>query len=162
MRWSRRGGWPSTPNWSRGPLRSARLWWKAPSVRSWIASRHARPCSTWGRPPISYGGGGTSKDDRGDKCGHAFSQTHRWWMQVVLYLTESGGHCADMEEHMIAMFKKAQYDRGCCQNISFKSLRVDWSAVGPHCHCRSSSGGSISLDNISLMFASLCSFSSTH
>ena len=38
-RWSHRGGWPSTPNWSRGPLRSARIWWKAPSVRSWIASR---------------------------------------------------------------------------------------------------------------------------
>ena len=66
-RWSHRGGWPSTPNWSRGPrptalLRSARTWWKAPSVRSWIASRHARPCSTWGRPPISYGGGGTSRN----------------------------------------------------------------------------------------------------
>ena len=60
-RWSHRGGWPSTPQWSRGPLRSARTWGKAPSVRSWIASRHARPCSTWGRPPISYGGGGTSR-----------------------------------------------------------------------------------------------------
>ena len=110
--WSHRGGWPSTPYWSRGPLRSARTWGKAPSVRSWIASRHARPCSTWGRPPISSGGGGNQgiKDDRGDKCGHAFSQPHCWWAQLVLYLTESGGHCAAMEEHLIAIFKR--YVRG--------------------------------------------------
>ena len=64
------------------------------------------------RPSISYGGGGNQgiKDDRGDKCGHAFSQPHCWWAQLVLYLTESGGHCAAMEEHLIAIFKR--YVRG--------------------------------------------------
>ena len=47
-------------------------------------------------PPVFYLGSTTDllwrwkdiKDDRGVKCGHAFSQAHRWWTQVVLYLTE--------------------------------------------------------------------------
>ena len=65
-------------------------------------------------PPVFYLGSTTDllwrwrdmKDDRGVKCGHAVSQSHRWWAQVVLYLTESGGHCAAMEEHLIAIFKR--------------------------------------------------------
>ena len=69
-------------------------------------------------PPVFYLGSTTDllwrwrdiKDDRGDKCGHAFSQPHCWWAQLVLYLTESGGHCAAMEEHLIAIFKR--YARG--------------------------------------------------
>ena len=69
-------------------------------------------------PPVFYLGSTTDllwrwrdiKDDRGDKCGHAFSQAHRWWAQLVLYLTGSGDHCAAMEEHLIAIFKR--YARG--------------------------------------------------
>ena len=49
---------------------------------------------------------------------------------MVLYLTESGGHCANMEEHLIAIFKK--YARGRCQNVSDRALRVNRSAVGRH------------------------------
>ena len=89
-------------------------------------------------PPVFYLGSTTDllwrwrdiKDDRGVKCGHAFSQAHRWWAQVVLYLTESGGHCANMEEHLIAIFKR--YARGRCQNVSDRALRVNRSAVGRH------------------------------
>ena len=62
------------------------------------------------RSPMEVEGHQGIKDDRGDKCGHAFSQPHCWWAQLVLYLTESGGHCADMEEHLIAIFKR--YARG--------------------------------------------------
>ena len=43
-----------------------------------------------------------------------------------------GEECAEMEEHLIATFKKGQYERGCCQNTSGKALRVTRSAVGPH------------------------------
>ena len=58
------------------------------------------------RSPMEVEGHQGIKDDRGDKCGHAFSQPHCWWAQLVLYLTESGGHCAAMEEHLIAIFKR--------------------------------------------------------
>ena len=59
-------------------------------------------------PPVFYLGSTTDllwrwrdiKDDRGVKCGHAFSQAHRCWVQLVLYHTESGSHCAAMEEHL--------------------------------------------------------------
>ena len=82
------------------------------------------------RSPMEVEGHQGIKDDRGDKCGHAFSQPHCWWAQLVLYLTESGGHCAAMEEHLIAIFKR--YARGRCQNASYRALRVTRSAVGRH------------------------------
>ena len=89
-------------------------------------------------PPVFYLGSTTDllwrwrdmKDDRGVKCGHAVSQSHRWWAQLVLYLTESGGHCAAMEEHLIAIFKR--YARGRCQSASDRALRVTRSAVCRH------------------------------
>ena len=71
------------------------------------------------------------KDDRGVKCGHAFSQANRWWTQVALYLTEgrgAGGHCAAMEEQLITIFKR--YARGRCQNVSGHALRVNRKAAG--------------------------------
>ena len=70
------------------------------------------------------------KDDRGNKCGHAWSPKHRWWAQVALYLTESGDHCANMEEYLIAIFKR--YTGGRCQNASDRALRVTRSAEGRH------------------------------
>ena len=60
-------------------------------------------------------------DARGSKCGHAYSKANRWWTQVALYLTESGDHCAAMEEHLIAAFKKTnKYARGRCQNAGLR------------------------------------------
>ena len=89
-------------------------------------------------PPVFYLGSTTDllwrwtdmKDDRGNKCGHAWTKTHRWWAQLVLYLTESGEHCANMEEYLIAIFKR--YNGGRCQNASDHALRVSRSAEGRH------------------------------
>ena len=91
------------------------------------------------RSPMGFSLGSTTdliwrwrdiSDEDGERCGHSL----RWYALVVLWggLHVTGDDCADMEEHLISTFKKAQYDRGRCQNIALKSLRVVRSAVGPH------------------------------
>ena len=73
------------------------------------------------------------RDERGNRRGHAFYPPGlRWHCMLVLYQTDTGDDCANMEEALIEKFARGAYARGCCQNKSDKALGVDRASRVPH------------------------------
>ena len=64
----------------------------------------------------------------GRPAGHAFAKNFRWHTMLVLYRTNNGNCCAQMEVALI----KALHTYGHCRNVSMHALRVQKSSTANH------------------------------